>query len=486
LKRYFIKGIKNPFIWLFFVAVFTVLIQNYIGILYSYDSNVYLYFANKIVYNLDFLRDPRYTPLYSFSLSFLQFSGLNTVQSILVYSLGSYYLILLGFYLISKNSIFSIIGFFTIFSNLTTASVFRFVWTELGYSMFLITAVIGLYKYRISYNTKYKLLFLFSIALLPIQRYIGGYVSLYLGLIYLFLYKKDFIKRGVELSLTIIPIVIVVLWNISLSGNISGPRVKAHLGLIENTKLVLKILYFNFSPEWLIYIVIVFVLFVLIWKKKKPLFLFFLFITPLIQVCSQILASSTYRFNKINTRYFIVLTPLIVFLIFIFFKEISKKNKNHYKYYFLALIIALNLSNVLLLTKRYDVSLGGHKIKRNTKIETFGKVRKFLSSIPKNTNVGIYVRNTKFLQAEFILTSRIIPQNHNQNYSVNKNYKTGNSSYIPQNNNGHIYTPIFMDSIIKPSYLLIHKSYLKNDWQKNFYNYKISNLGSFYGLTKFD
>ena len=43
-----------------------------------------------------------------------------------------------------------------------------------------------------------------------------------------------------------------------------------------------------------------------------------------------------------------------------------------------------------------------------------------------------------------------------------------------------------MDSIIKPNYLLIHKSYLKNDWQKNFNNYKISNLGSFFGLTKFD
>ena len=486
MKKYFIKGIKNPFIWLFFVAGFTVLIQNYIGILYNYDSNAYLYFANNIVYNLDFLRDPRYAPLYSFSLSFLQFSGLNTVQSILVYSLGSYYLILLGFYLISKNSIFSIIGFFTIFSNLTTATQFRFVWTELGYSVLLITAVLGLYKYKISYNTKYKFLFLFSIALLPVQRYIGGYVSLYLGLIYFFLYKKNFVNRGVELFLTTIPLVIVILWNIYLSGYISGPRVKAHLGLIENTKLVLKVLYFNFSPEWLIYLFIVFILFILIWKKKKSLFLFFIFITPFIQVCSQIQSSSTYRINKINTRYFIVLTPLIIFLLIIFLKEIFKKNKSHYKYYLLALFIGLNSSNLFLLTNRYDYNLGGQNRNLNTKIESFAKVREFLSSIPRNTNVGIYVRNTKFLQAEFILTSRIIPQNHNQGYSVSKNYKTGNSSYIPQNNNGHIYTPIYMDSIIKPNYLLIHKSYLKNDWQKNFNNYKISNLGSFFGLTKFD
>ena len=138
------------------------------------------------------------------------FLGFNTIISILIYWGISYFLILTVFYLTSKNFLYSIVGFIAILSNLSTFDLFRFVWTELGYSVILVMAVFSLYKYHNCYDKKFKILFLISIALLPIQRYIGAYISLYLGLIYLFLDKKHTIKRGLELSLTLLPIIIAI------------------------------------------------------------------------------------------------------------------------------------------------------------------------------------------------------------------------------------------------------------------------------------
>ncbi|MDU8885491.1 hypothetical protein RXV94_04905 [Yeosuana sp. MJ-SS3] len=471
---------KNHYLWFSFVALVVVLLQSKLGIRYSYDSNWYIIFANRISENLDFTHQPVYAPLYSWSLGFLNLIGLSTILSILVYWWVSYFFILIGFYLLLKNIGFSVLGLFVVLSNLTVSSLFRFVWTELGYSVLLIFSVLSLYKLINSSNKNYKVLFLLSISLLPLQRYIGGFISVYLGLIYLFFNNKNILKKSFELFLATIPISTVVIWNLFVSGFISGKRKSATSSLIDNLKQTLNVLYHNFSPEWLIFIFICFVIIILITKKKKisPI-LFFIFFTPIIQVCAQIYSNSTYSIDAIQPRYFIVITPLIVLLLMLFLNEIFKKKHAYFQYYSFLLFFILVSCNLFTINKRH------HSVNSNNEV-SYKEIKRYINTIPEDSKIGVFAKNTICRQAELILTSKIIPITHCQNYKINGDYITEDLIYTPTCNNlkGHVYVPINYDSKIKPNYIIIDKIGLSHDWKMYFKNYNIVDLGSFFGLIK--
>ncbi|MFC4721175.1 hypothetical protein ACFO5O_02495 [Geojedonia litorea] len=471
------NNLRNPYLWFFIVAFLVTLLQYQLGIRFSYDSNWYIYNASKIGENLDFTRPPVYAPLYGWSLGFLNLIGISTIGSVFIYWWASYLCLLIGFHFLLKNVGLTICCLCVVLSNLTTNNLFKFVWTELGYSALLMFSVSSLYTFKISNNKAFKILFLISIALLPLQRYIGAILSVYLGLVYLFHSKNKIVQRAIELVVSAIPITILVLNNFLLSGHFSGARESATISLATNVKSTIRVLYYNFSPEWIIYFLTFIISFFIIRKSQRSVFLFFICLTPIIQVVSQIYSNSKYHIDLINPRYFIVLTPLLVLLIILIFKETNKGKNVIYRSYFL--FITLILSNLFLLKKR-DAFIN------NEPQASYSKIKLLVSDLPEKSKIGVFVKNTVFLQSELILASKIIPDNHCQSYAIKNDVNSKDTSFIPKCTrlNGHTYIPIKYNTNNKPDYVLIDKNGLNEDWKKYFINYNIIDLNSHYVLIK--
>lgn len=247
----------------FYLVIFSLLItslQYHFGIGYSPDSNWYILLADRFGVSLDLSRRAVFAPLFPWSLGILRFIGLSTEASIFLYWFISYSILLFIFYRVTDSPTISCLAILAVLSNARTMGLFRMAWTELGYAVILLVAIYSLYElnapdrsivgHDISY--RYRLLFVISLSLLPLQRYIGAYLCVYLGLVYL-IYgihgTPSLFSRAVDLFVAATPTVLVLVWNVLISGHFSGSRALAPSTFTQNIALTARVLYTSFNID---------------------------------------------------------------------------------------------------------------------------------------------------------------------------------------------------------------------------------------------
>ncbi len=478
---------SKPYVLLIISALAVVLFQYFLGINYSPDSNWYLLLSDLMGNSNDFDRLAVLAPLYYWSLGILKFFGFSTIGSILFYWWISYSAILAILFSATKNIFLSVIGLIAILSNPANLALYRQVWTEMGYSAILMVSVYSFYKLATQKekSNEYELLFLISISLLPIQRYIGAYISIYLGLVYLFLNIKYILERFRNLIMAALPLIFVVSWNILLTGHISGFRKTGIFTLMENYELAKKVILDFFYPEWVILFIGILIIAIVSFKKRKLNPLIFLLLVPTIQLISQIASSTIYKFDIIGPRFFIVLAPTIVLLVVLWVQEIFKNKINYIFASFIILMLLIGLNIVYGNWNRYPF-VDKYPLYDKGYTGSYTSVKKFLSQIKDTSTVGILVGGKKYLSARFILDPKIIPYTHCQQYKTVGDFRSNEILYVPicRNQTGLVYRALEYWGQHKMHYILISKYRLHKNWKHKFKNYNSIDLGSFWGLTK--
>ena len=473
-----------------FVSLLIVLLQYHIGFEYSWDSLWYILFADWIGDSFNFDRLAVYSPLYYETLGFFKLFGLSTISTILLYWWICYFIIISLFYTLTKNMFISILALFAILSNINLWVTYRTIWTEMGYSVLLLAALYSLYKYLDNNDSKnsYKYIFLFSIAMLPIQRYIGVYISIYLSLLYLFSSKKDLLQRFYDLVIASIPLLFVLVWNYLLSGFIAGPREPSPYSFEKNLHMSRDVLSGYFHIESVFFIVIFLFLIISILKTRRSYSLLLLFLVPIIEVFFQILSNTQYNINAINPRYFVVLVPSVVLLITLLIKDKFQRYRK---------------TMLFLLFTSYMIIIG-YNVKRHyyayitNPTQNYTKVKHYLFNIKAPAKIGIFTGGYQHYSSDYILLDQIIPLAHCHKYKsvaklnmLSKEYADGLRDfegiyYLPtcSKRSGHIYAPLTRELEDKPNNILIAKRRLPRDWRSMFQGYKVVDLGEFYGLSK--
>lgn len=394
------------------------------------DSGWYLMIAEYFSQG-GFEKNARYAPLYSWCLGLLRIFHLSYINILFVYlSIIFSGLFWLGLRYFEKISL-AILFFVTIFLNVSTVYTFNSIWTEPGYALLLLAAAVFLLE--IIQSKPSDKLFTLAICLVPLQRYIGGYIAAYFGLIYIFSGSRDqTIQRIKYVFIAAIPATLMIGWNYFISGNIAGSgREPATIGFIQNCLLLIEVLKENFLYEIIFYLfTIVFALRMVI-KKEKSLAWLLILLAPIAQMLAQLHSSSTYHFDKINYRFAVVIIPLMnmitLSILFFWFEKYFRSKQNQLsstaKVGILTTLLALLILSNYALKERYlqiMLSNSNH----------YEKISNQLSKIPSNTLIGIHSIEPRETAA-WILLPRILPDNFCQNYSMTSFWMDGRISYAP-------------------------------------------------------
>lgn len=323
--------------------------------------------------------------------------------------------------------------------------------------------------------------------MLPIQRYIGGYVAIYFGFIFLLssVSFHDFLKKIFGLIIATIPFICVIAWNFIISDGISGSRSPAEFSFYQNLIFSLQVINDFFLPQWVLWFLLTLSCIPLsayFFPHKSlqyKMCFIFIFLLPLVQLLAQTHSSSVYKIDPINPRFFIILTPLFYLLILIlkyhFFKQLNNV-------YLVFLICVFSLLNFMM------SNINNYNIFNFTNIDS-NKAKVFLNNISP-THIGLYIKGEKHLAADLILTNKILPQDLCQDYSIYGDFiQKGTLQYKPNcnNKNGHIYHMITDEVTMNLPVILISKKGLPSNWKSAFAiqnTYQIQDINSFYALVK--
>ena len=422
-----------------FFALAATVYQAQQGALFSWDSDAYLITANKLAHLFSLERGALYAPLYPLTISIPQFVGFDTLQAVQIAWFISFLLIAGSAYILSRSVIVAAMALLFLFANEATAYHYRFAWTEMGYAALLTTAISGLFLHITDTKNKIALfVFLMTFALLPVQRYIGGYMSLLLGLIFIgySVDRKMFLQRAGMTALATIPSIMVVLHNYALTGHLTGERSAAESSFLQNVEFTWLTLVQSFRGEMVLVVsTIAFALVVLIRRKKQrklAVLLLLLALLPIAQVIFQNIASSLVRIDQVNERYFIVLTP-IVFINAIIVASIWEPSRRWPL--FIAAASALLANAVLGQSDQYSPS----------KPSAFPALplQQYLTSLPVS-EVALFADGTHHLWADEVLTNEIIPPSHCQSYQAIGDFSTTEAVFAPGCDDipGHSYHPV--------------------------------------------
>lgn len=489
------KGTGISISSLVFIAFLCTILQTYHGIHYSDDSRIYILFSQILSDNFDFDKPEAYAPLYIWTLALLKSLGLGTVAAIYFTWFFYYLIITFSFSLVSKSSLLSGIGLIFVFSNMATGFLYRYVWTELGYAALLTLSCATLYTISSLHSEKMCRFFLLTLALLPLQRYIGAFIAMYLSLIYLLSYRDlaDRLLALKKLSFIFTPAAIIYSWNFLSSGDISGPRIGVttpyRLVIDQATSVIIE----DFFVEWAMWLGLSTLLLVRILStshsgRKTTVITSLLMMTPLVQIAAQIYSNSAVAIDPMNTRYLIILTPVFYLLLLIF----SRTNSPSNSFIFVALVAVIAISANIYSTDRsrfnffwkaFDIDL----IKTRAELGYLEPSR-----------IGVYFDKAgfpatrNFMASDYILAGRILPNRMCKTYIARGEYRLMEPYvYLPNclNSPGHTYEMI-LDEHTADKYdaLLIYKDRLSSDWPNNlditFDDYKITDLGPFYLAKK--
>jgi hypothetical protein len=476
---------------LILIAFLCTILQAYHGIQYSDDSRIYILFSQILSDNFDFDKPEAYAPLYIWTLALLKLFGFGTVAAIYCTWFSYYLIIAFSFSLISRDSLLSGIGLIFVFSNMATGVLYRYVWTELGYAALLSIACAALYTSVNLKSEKMCRLFLLALALIPLQRYIGAFVAMYLSLIYLLTQQglANRLHASKKLFLIFTPAAVIYSWNFLSSGDISGPRI----GVTTSYRLVIdqarSVIFEDFLVEWAIWLVLSTLIFVRMFSscdsgRDRIILTILLMMTPLVQIAAQIYSNSTVAIDQMNPRYLIILTPIFYFSLLISSRIISPSNR----FILVALVAAIGIVANIYFADRSRFNF----FSRSFDLDLV-KTRTALGYL-EPSRVGVYFDKagfqsmSNFMASDYILAGRILPNRMCKKYIARGDYRLMEPYvYLPncQIFPGHTYEMI-LDEQASGKYdaLLVYKDRLSRDWLDNLNitvgDYEITDLGPFY------
>ncbi len=415
----------------FFIAIATWYFQR-IGFADSPDSGWYLLVADSFSQGL-FERNPRFAPLYSYCLGTLKFLGLNFHQALTVY-LG---LTFAAFFFIGnqiiKNIPILILFFVAIFLNAPTYEAFHRIWTEVGYSLFMFIATVGLLR-MVTRSSNFSYLVILSACALPVQRYIGGYLSLYLGLLYIFfdLKSSQIIRRFLWMVVAAIPATTLILMNYLSTETIAGNgRDPATYSIRENTTMLLGIFRHYFSYEMILYAFAIVYTASLVARKKVNLRYFLIFLIPLVQMLAQIHSSSTYKFDDINPRFVILVIPTVYLLILLSisnalnFETLPRISESRVKHSVYLILIAMLTIGSFFVKEKHFKRVYGESNRRQ-----FLGIKNAISSVPIDSKIAFYF-NPIIRTIPWVELPRMVPDHCCQHYKQIKPITDQHLTYIP-------------------------------------------------------
>jgi hypothetical protein len=466
LRQDFLSNPNYPYMWIFIgSAAFTALQYN-LGVLYSWDSNWYLIFSESMSENMDFDRKAVYAPLYYFSLSILQFLGFTSEGSVVAYWFICYSALVFFLYRVTKSVVASLLIFVVIVAVEATGVLYRFAWTELGYATILVAASVFLYEHLAKGKSKKsELAFLVCLSLLPVQRYIGGYIAVYMGLVYLSFSPSVscFFKRSRRLALATIPLVSIILWNMIISGEVSGPRPETPYSYAENFNLAESVIFNHFKWVWFLWLLCIAssaAVLVLNFKGRSKYWLVLVAIglVPAVQALAQIHSSSIYQFDEIGPRFFIVLVPFFYAYFLIVINEISYAKRWFFMSASVLGVFLLSYSG----NGRYDF------FEKNNIEKSTAQIRDYLGEESPST-VGFYIRGQNHLAAEYILSKKILPNNMCKEYRLQGSFRDNDRYvYLPKCDviPGHQFVMVRNSEEFSKQHInVVYKQRLPEDWR---------------------
>ena len=425
-----------------FVSLFVLaatVYQAQLGAFYTWDSDVYLIMANKLAHQFSLERSALYAPLYPLTISIPQMVGFDTNQAVQTAWFISFFLIAVSAYLLSRSVVVAVMALLFLFATEATAFNYRYAWTEMGYAALLTTAISGLFIHITNTdNRKALLMFLIALALLPVQRYIGGYMSFLLGLIFIgfSVDRKMFLRRSGMSALAAIPTVLVILHNYELSGHFAGKRSAAISGFVQNAELSWSTLVQSFQGEMVLVAVTITISIIMVFRtehqRKLAVFLLLLALLPVAQIIFQIISSSSVHIDQINERYFIVITP-VVFINILIISLVWGQSRR--RMFFTAVVVALITNMLLGQSDKFDRS------QQSSQAAT--PLRQYLANLPVS-EVGLYADETRHLLADEVLTNKIIPSSHCSSYQAIGDLTNSIAVFAPDCEQlpGHSYWPV--------------------------------------------
>ena len=464
---------KQKAVMAFSMAMAYTFLQAYHGIHYSHDSKIYLLFSQTISDNFDFDRPESYAPLYFWTLALIRLLGFDAISAIHISWLLYYLVIVYSFYLVSGSILVSALGLFFISSSMVTGLLFRYVWTELGYSALLTLLCATAFLLISDKACKGELVFLLALALLPLQRYIGAYLSVYVGFIYVVSQygSGNIVKNFLRVLIAFSPAMIIYCWNFLLSNNISGPRIRVNTEYTLVMNEALSVIVRDFFAHWVTWVILT----VIFWLRmiaskrsanKNIIFVALLMLVPMVQLAAQIHSNSVLAIDQMNPRYLIILTPVFFLALAITVNTIIPSRNTVFTVVGAIVIAAFSFSTS-------DVSRFNF-FWRTLDVEFVGTKAELGYLQP--SRVGIYVDKTghptmnNFMASDFILAKKILPNRMCKKYVVQGDFRLMEPIvYLPdcQSLVGHSYEMILEEGNAKHyDVLLIYKDRLASDWQE--------------------
>jgi len=464
------------------VVLCYLVLLSFTGFVFGYDSDYYIGYA-ELTANGGFAdRKVVYAPLFSWTLAFFRLFKLDFGSAYFIYAAACWLVIGEIFFRASKNALLAAMALLFVLANVQVLTRYGHVMSELGYATLILITAYNLLTY-VRTNTPGSLLAgIAAMALLPIQRYIGGYVVAALGLAIL----ADVVLRRddralkvalIGLALASLPTIGVLTWNVVATGHISGPREPALLGIAGNAELLWSVLRKDFLPETILYVLTAAFFAVRAWKGRwrnvRPLE-YVVMAVPLIQMAVQVHSSSAYFFTAINPRYVIVITPVIALLWLVTARDVR--------------IPAVSLRGIRLpsitprqLSLAIILLLSGISVDKSLRsphltafLDRIGQskhdpVQDFIQDLPPNTVIGLYERSWAWYSTTSEVFDRlIIPPSHCQDYRLVGSLNDRTLTYVPEcgSRPGFTYKPVLTVEDMEAVDALVIRKFAKGGWRE--------------------
>ncbi len=249
-------------------AVLAIYQQGYV---FTWDSNMYLIFADMFAQGYPD-RESSYAPLTIWSLG-----ALRRILGDFPASLNAYFFIVwfAWFWLVSRAAggalLAGALAFVVLFGNPVVLEQFAIVLSEPAYSVLFSIAFVSLLALVLPAGRQkappagWQAAFLIALALLPVQRYAGAFVAVFLGAAYLV--AQPGLQRLRRLALAALPGLFVLFWNLRATGHPTGYREPSHRGFAENMATLGDTIGATFRPELAMFALLV-ALLGLLWHRQ--------------------------------------------------------------------------------------------------------------------------------------------------------------------------------------------------------------------------
>lgn len=337
------------------------------GLQFSADSGHYLGYALDMHYDGNYFVHAQRPPLYPFLINlFMYFDGFPAGAAALVSGISMILLLVVFALILQKfskdiflNSLFLIVFF--IFDKFLY--VFKFAWSEVPFSLFLILNFYFVIRHHETKKIKHYVFSAIFVSLAALTRYMGySLIAAFFIYTLYFLYinrrsKNISAKKYLLLNtISYLPIILFLIRNYLFLKTFHGPRTSAHLTVFQNCIEVFKVLGENLC-SYLLMLLIMSIVFYILFKKKdiKPgenkttFSLSYILLIAAIYIGMMVYSTSSVRLDPISIRYFSPIYAFFFLFVFIIYSLVvhspmwadKKPAGNFIKIFFYCIVFAI-------------------------------------------------------------------------------------------------------------------------------------------------